>query len=736
MVSTKESKPLLPGINDQEITSWLASATARLSSDDCIALKRALNFSLQLYTDHKLSSGEWVVKHMLGTVTILISQKVDSDTLLAGILNAMPDYLEDCEKKLQTDFNPTIAHLVKGVNRIGRFQTFNAKDSTVIHAAQIEAWRKMLLAMAEDIRVVIIALAYRLQTMRYTVANNIPKRVEIAHETLDIFAPLANRLGLWQIKWELEDLSFRVIEPERYQKIAGLLEETRISREKYIARIVDELQHELQQAGINAKITGRPKHIYSIHKKMQRKDLEFIEIYDARAVRVLVDDVNNCYSALGVVHNMWTPIPKEFDDYIAKPKANDYRSLHTAVTGPEDKVVEVQIRTFEMHQHSELGVAAHWRYKEGAKRDARYEEKIAWLRQILAWEKDVTDSRELAEQFKTALFEDSIYVLTPHGNVIALPKGSTPVDFAYHVHTELGHRGRGAKVDNAMVPLDYPLQNAQKVEIISTKQGGPSRDWLNSTLNYVKSRHARLKIKQWFNRLAHKTTLAQGRTIVEKKLQDHGMTGMSLDKFASKLHFAKLNDFFMAVARGNISAQQLSAALINKTEPAATQPNLLTNKEVTSQSVSSQISSDILIVGVDKLLTTLAKCCKPAPPDPIIGFVAARGRGITIHRQSCRNLSRLSKSDSARLIEADWGLSKDKRYPVDVEIKAHDRQGLLRDLSDILSREKINVASINTRKRRTTVTLSLTLDVSDMTQLHRVLSLIENIPGMLLAVRK
>lgn len=736
MVSTTESKTFLPDFSVQEINAWLATATAKLSSEDSLALKRALNYSLQLYTDQKLSSGEWVAKHMLGTVTILISQKVDSDTLIAGILNAMPDFLEDYEKQLATEFNSTIAHLVKGVNRIGRFQSFNATDSTVIHAAQIEAWRKMLLAMAEDIRVVIIALAYRLQTMRYTVANQISTRVEIARETLDIFAPLANRLGLWQIKWELEDLSFRVLEPERYQNIARLLEETRIRREQYIAKIVDVLQHELQQAGINANITGRPKHIYSIHKKMQRKNLDFGEIYDARAVRILVDDVHNCYSALGVVHNLWTPIPKEFDDYIAKPKPNDYRSLHTAVTGPEDKVVEVQIRTYEMHQHSELGVAAHWRYKEGAKRDARYEEKIAWLRQILAWEKDVSDSGELAEQFKTALFEDSIYVLTPQGNVIALPKGSTPVDFAYHVHTELGHHCRGAKVDNAMVPLDYPLQNAQQVEIISAKQGGPSRDWLNSTLNYVKSRHARAKIKQWFNRLAHKTTLAQGRTIVEKTLQDHGMTGLSLDKFASKLNFTKLNDFFMAVARGNISNQQLSAALTNKEEPAAAQPDLLTKKEATAQSVSPQTRSDILIVGVDKLLTTLAKCCKPAPPDPIIGFVAARGRGITIHRQSCSNVSRLSKVESARLVEADWGVLQDKRYSVDVEIKAHDRQGLLRDLSDILSREKINVASINTHKRRTTVTLSLTLDVSDMVQLQRVLSLIGNMPGMLHAVRK
>ncbi|SFP32992.1 GTP pyrophosphokinase [Nitrosomonas cryotolerans] len=723
-------------INNSEISSWLEFTISKLSPDDSQLLTQSLDYSIQLYADHCLSTGEKVIPHILGTVATLIMLKVDSDTLAAGTLHAVPDYLDDYIKKLQTDFNPTVVHLIEGVTRMGRFRIIDITDKASNHVTQIEALRKMLLAMAEDIRVVIIALASRVQTMRYVIANNIHERVGLAHETLDIFAPLANRLGLWQVKWELEDLSFRILEPERYKKIALLLEETRSSREKYIALVVTKLQHELQQAGIKAEITGRPKHIYSIHKKMKRKDLDFSEIYDARAVRILVDDVQNCYAALGIAHNLWVPIPKEFDDYIAKPKSNDYRSLHTAVCGPENKVVEIQIRTYEMHRHSELGVAAHWRYKEGAKRDARYEEKIAWLRQILEWKNDISDSGELATHFKTALFEDSIYVLTPQDRVIALPKGSTPVDFAYHVHTDLGHRCRGAKVDGTMVSLDYSLQNAQRVEIISAKQGGPSRDWINLGLNYLKSHRARLKVKQWFKNQESKTALAQGRVIVEKELQRRGPITMSLDKFANKFNFNRLSDFFIAVAKGDVTHYQLRTALNNKIESTATRLDLLTDRKTTASPASQQTGTGILIVGVDKLLTVLAKCCKPAPPDPIIGFVSTRGRGIIIHRQGCNSLGQLSNEHLNRLVEADWGSSKNNSYPVDVVIKAHDRQWLLRDISDILSHEKINVVTINTHKRQAITTIRLTLEVSEITQLQRVLGLIKGIPGVMLTTRR
>lgn len=701
-------------------------------------LRHALELSQPLYAGKYLSTGEPVNQHVLGAVPVLALLRVDSDTLVAGMLQFVPDYLDGYKEKLQTVFNSTVAHLVEGVARMGRIPMLGTRDNgsgTADRGAQVEALRKMLLAMAEDIRVVIIALAGRMQTMRYVVVNS-PGRIEIAHETLDIFAPLANRLGLWQIKWELEDLSFRILEPERYKRIARLLEDTRIIREHYIALVVDKLHRELQQTGIKAEVTGRPKHIYSIHKKMKRKEVDFKEIHDARAVRILVNDVKDCYAALGVVHNLWVPIPKEFDDYIARPKGNDYRSLHTAVIGPEDKVVEVQIRTHEMHRHSEMGVAAHWRYKEGAKRDAKYEEKIAWLRQILEWKNDIEDTGELAEHFKIALFQDSVYVLTPQGRVIALPKGSTPIDFAYHVHTDLGHHCRGAKVDDVMVPLDYPLQNAQRVEIISSKQGGPSRDWLNPALAYLRSHRARSKVRQWFSGQEREDSLAQGRALAEKELQRHGMTALGLDKLASRFKFTKLDAFLAAVSRGDINSRQLGAILSSETEPVATTGSAATGSGLlTARKSIPQPSGGILVAGVDKLLTALAKCCKPAPPDPIIGFVT-RGRGITIHRQGCTSLSRLCEESAERLIVADWDSSKGASYPVDIEIEALDRQGLLRDISNILSREKINVTATHTRSRDVTATMRFTLKITGLGQLDRVLVLIQNVPGVVSASRK
>jgi (p)ppGpp synthetase, RelA/SpoT family len=729
------SAPLSSGSGAWDGFCWPEATATMFSPGEIEILGRALDFCHSLYKDKYLPTGELVTQHIQGAALILASLRVDSDTLAAGILHAVPAYLDGYEEKLHAAFNPTIAHLVEGVVRMGRIRTLGRGGASTAgdRNAQVEALRKMLLAMVEDIRVVIIALADRVQTMRYIAANNVPASAEIARETMDIFAPLANRLGLWQVKWELEDFSFRIVEPERYKKIATLLEDTRRIREQYIALMVDNLQNELQRTGIKAEVTGRPKHIYSIHKKMKRKGVDFKEIHDARAVRILVDDVKDCYAALGVVHNLWIPIPKEFDDYIARPKGNDYRSLHTAVIGPEDKVVEVQIRTHEMHRHSEMGVAAHWRYKEGAKRDARYEEKIAWLRQILEWKNDVEDAGELAEHFKVALFEDSVYVLTPQGRVIALPKGATPVDFAYHVHTDLGHRCRGAKIDGVMVPLDYPLQNAQKVEIISGKQGGPSRDWLNPVLGYLKSHRARSKVRQWFGYLEREASLAQGRALVEKELQRYGMTALSLDKLAGEFKFPKLDGFLAAVARGDISSRQLGAFLSGGTGIAVPDLALPEGSKTVAPS-----GGGILVAGVGKLLTVLAKCCKPAPPDPIIGFVT-RGRGITIHRQKCASLSRLSEESVKRIIAADWDVSDDiskgERYEVDIEVEAQDRQGLLRDISNILLREKIDVTATRTQSRDIAA-MQFTVKISGLTQLNRVLGLIQNVRGVTSVWRK
>jgi GTP pyrophosphokinase len=694
-------------------------------------VKPALEFSQPLYVRELLSTGEPLGGHVTGTIGILARLRVDSDTLIAGVLHHVPHHLDVYRDKLHTAFGAVVAHLVEGVsrmNRIGILGKENAAHATE-QGGQVEALRKMLLAMAEDIRVVIISLADRLQTIRYVATNDIPGRPMIAHETLDIFAPLASRLGLWQIKWELEDLSFRVLEPERYKKIARLLEDTRINRERYIGLVVEKLRHELQQAGISAEVTGRPKHIYSIHKKMKRKEVDFGEIHDARAVRILVNDVKDCYAALGVVHNLWIPVPKEFDDYIAKPKGNDYRSLHTAVTGPEDKVVEVQIRTHEMHRHSEMGVAAHWRYKEGAKRDAPYEEKIAWLRQILEWKNDVDDAGELAEHFKTALFQDTIYVLTPKGKIIALPQGATPVDLAYQLHTDLGHRCRGAKVDGVMVPLNYRLQNAQRVEIIAAKHGGPSRDWLNPSLEYLGSQRARQKVRQWFNS-RERDLVAQGRAIAEKELQRHGMMALALDKLAARFKFTKIEAFFAALARGEINSRQLEEAL--RTEPETVASTVEVPKLARS---AHQPSGGVLIVGVDKLLTLLAKCCKPVPPDPIVGFVT-RGRGITIHRRECASLARLAEKSGDRLVAAQWNAEKGASYPVDISIKALDRPALLGDIAQVLSREKVNVIATQTQSRDATAILQFTVVISDVSQLRRILGLINSVPDVVSAERR
>jgi GTP pyrophosphokinase len=722
--------PVISAISP-DAQSWMEHFAPRLQSAEADVVRRALEFALPLYEDRVLVTGESIAEHALGTAGILAHLKMDHETLAAAILHAVPDVLPDYGEKLEAAFGAEIRQLVHGAARMGQIRLLSGaqRGNSGDAAAQSESLRKMLLAMVEDIRVVLIRLAERTQTMRYVVGREVPRKQDIARETMDIFAPLANRLGAWNAKWELEDLAFRVIEPETYKRVAKLLDERRVDRERYIAEVSATLRAELAGAGVRAEVKGRPKHIYSIYKKMRRKELEFGEIYDARAVRILVDDVKNCYAALGVVHSLWTPIPKEFDDYIAKPKGNDYRSLHTAVVGPEDKALEVQIRTHQMHQDAELGFAAHWRYKEGGRHDPRYDEKIAWLRQILDWKEDVADADELAEQFKTALFEDAVYVFTPQGRVIDLPKGSTPVDFAYHVHTDLGHRCRGAKVDGAIVPLNYQLRHAQRVEIIAAKQGGPSRDWLNPALGFLKSQRGRAKVRQWFKNQEQDAALVQGRAMLEQEIRRQGLGALNFEKIAEKFGFGKVDEFLLALARGDIKSSQLTAGLRETAPvPAEEAPPLA------RRSTAAPVGSGILVVGVDRLLTVLAKCCKPAPPDPIIGFVS-RGRGVTVHRQTCPNLTRLSEQDRERLITADWGERAGTVYPVDVQVDAHDRQGLLRDISEIFSREKMNVTATNTLSRNDRARMHFTVETADGAQLGRVLGLIKEVTGVIGARR-
>jgi GTP pyrophosphokinase len=693
-------------------------------------IEQARAYAEALYAGRATVSGEPLREHVLAAVQTLSDLRLDAGAIAAALLFPAYAVSADAAGAIRERFGSAVADLAEGVVRMGQIGALSArgKAGSKQQGAQLESLRKMLLAMVQDVRVVLIGLADHLQTLREAVrVADADFRHATAELTRDIFAPLANRLGVWHLKWELEDLAFRVLEPDTYKTVARLLDEKRLDRERYIAGVVAVLQEELGRAGIHAEVSGRPKHLYSIYKKMQRKSVGFEALHDVRAVRVLVGDVKDCYAVLGIVHNLWSPIPKEFDDYIAKPKSNDYRSLHTAVTGPEGKAVEVQIRTFEMHQHSEFGVAAHWRYKEGARQDRTFDEKIVWLRQILEWKEEVSDASELAEQFKTQLFSDTVYVLTPQGRVIDLPKGATPVDFAYHVHTDLGHRCRGAKVDGAIVPLNTALQNGQQVEIMPAKQGGPSRDWLNPALGFIRSHAARSKVRQWFNRQNLEADVAQGRAILEKELQRHGLTALNLDKLAGDMGYARLNDLLSEIGRGDIGPKQLQDAL---KPPAPEEPPDIVQPLIRRSRSTGQ--SGVLVVGLDKLLTLPAKCCKPAPPDPIVGFVT-RGRGVSVHRANCTNVKRL---DPERCVTAEWGDSRGATFPAEIMVEAIDRTGLLRDISDVLTRERVNVTATATQTISHVARMRFTLEIENVEQLQRVLALVRDVRGVLSAGRR
>ena len=624
-------------------------------------IRKACDLAGPLYEGQVELTGTPLLQHALNAAATLAGMNMDHETVAATILHAVPGHLVDWPARIENDFGSNIKMLVEGISRVEQIEQFSEmpglhKKDKDAAAQQIERLRKMLLAMVQDIRVVLIKLAERTQTMRNLSGAKPHQQKKIAQETRSIFAPLANRLGIWQLKWELEDLSVRYLEPELYKQIARLLDERRIDREQYIADVVSRLEQVLSKAGIPAEVTGRPKHIYSIINKMKRKQMDFSELYDVRAVRILVDEskvdgIRGCYTALGLVHELWPPIESEFDDYIAHPKSNNYRSLHTAVVGPRGLALEVQIRTREMHQHSELGVAAHWRYKEGVKSDARFDEKIAWLRQILEWKEDLTGQGDLQEQFKNELFHDQVYVLTPQGKVIALPKDATPVEFAYTLHTDLGHRTRGAKVDGSIVPLNYKLQNGQRVEIMTVKQGGPSRDWINPSLGFLQSSRIRAKVRAWFKNQNLNESIAQGRTQLDRELHRLGISSINQEKLAQRLHYNKLEEFLAAIGRNEVTQRRIAVAiqeefpvkLIDTAKPKTYRP-----------AVRQASKANITVGGVNNLMTRIAKCCNPAPGDAIVGYVT-RDRGITIHREDCAFMLRMTESRSDRKLAAQWG---------------------------------------------------------------------------------
>ena len=703
-------------LHPQSGAAALGPLAEGLSPADRARLGQALEFAEPLYAGQILSTGEPTWAHALGLTANLAAIGVDAVGRMGGLLFAAPKHVEP--EKLTVEFGPEVASLAAGVEKLYQLRLATRANPT----EQNEVLRKMVLGMVEDVRVVLIRLASRTQTLRWFAKNATGERALYARESLDIYSPLANRLGVAQLKWELEDLSFRFLEPDLYKRIAGMLDEKRLEREQYIARAIAVLKGDLEATGVNAELYGRPKHIYSIWNKMRTKSLDFSQLYDVRALRVIVPSVKDCYTALGVVHNLWQPIPKEFDDYISRPKGNLYQSLHTAVIGPEGKTLEVQIRTEEMHRHAEFGVAAHWRYKEKVKTSEAFEQKIAWLRELLAWRDEVADWSAA----KKAQLDDTVYVLTPQGKVIDLPVGSTPIDFAYALHSDLGHRCRGARVDGQIVPLDTALQSGQRVEIVTAKSGGPSRDWLNAERGFVKSARARAKIRQWFNAKAHAETVARGRAIVEKELKREGAAQASLETLADRLGFKKPDELFVAVARDEVNLRQLQIA-VRGVEPAAP-------PEMPKLKRAPAAKKGVLVVGgMDRLMTQLAKCCKPVPPDPIRGFVT-RGKGVSVHREDCDSLKRLAERHPERLIDAEWGQGAGS-YTVEMAVTATDRRGLLRDIGDALAREKINVTAVRTQTKDELAFMRFTFDVANVAQLKRAFAIVRELKGVIRVAR-
>jgi len=709
-------------------------------------VKRAYAVADEAHRGQKRNSGEPYINHSLAVGQILAELRVPPEVLAAGLLH---DTVEDTAvtlAQIDRDFGREVALLVDGVTKLTNLPRVSRGDqhaekkpsddgpppedgSSVLGRRRdlaSETLRKTFLAMGDDVRVVLIKLADRLHNMRTLGHMPESKRKRIAQQTLDIFAPLANRLGIWQLKWELEDLAFRYVNPLSYKEIAGQLAERRPDRELQIEGIVESLKQLFHENGLQVEISGRPKHIYSIYKKMREKGKAFELVRDVRAVRLIVPDIGGCYTTLGLIHTHWRPIPGEFDDYIAAPKDNFYQSLHTAVIWDDGKPLEVQIRTPDMHQKAEYGIAAHWRYKEGTRRDKSYEDRINWLRNMMEWRADVSDATEFVESMRSDVFKDRVYVFTPRGDIIDMPAGSTPLDFAYHVHTDIGHRCRGARVNGKLVPLHHELSTGDQVEVLTAKRGGPSRDWLNSNLGLVRTQRARSKIRQWFKKEDYQQNLSQGRLLLERELERLSLTQINFETMARDLGFKNPDEMFVDLGTGDLSVSKVIRE-IAETEQTA---NLLT---AGAPSAEIKPTDAVNIVGLKGLLTTMGRCCNPTPGDQIIGYIT-RGRGATIHRQDCPNILRLGREDRERLVRVDWG-TQTRTYPVAIRIQAYDRQGLMGDVSNLLDGEGVNIADVKVNVTRGLAELRLIVEVQDISQLSKVLTRLENVPNVMEAHR-
>ena len=729
---------------------------AGMAGEDTALLRHALDWLEPRVRDRLTASGEPLLDHALGTARVLAAMHTDAPTRAAALLISAPAGDSPGQPDpVSAAFGPEVGRLV-ALLRLGTIAG-GASQTATDSAAQKEMLRKMLLAMAADLRIVLIRLASRLQTLRWHAASKVPCNPAFARETLDLYAPLANRLGIWQVKWEMEDLAFRFTDPARYKEIAALLEEKRVERETFIAQTIGTLTASLAKMGIAAEVSGRPKHIYSIWNKMRNKHVDFSRLYDLRALRVIVDDERACFAALGLVHEMWTPIPEEFDDYISRPKPNGYRSLHTVVADQSGRPFEVQIRTRAMHDFAEYGMAAHWRYKEAGPRggqvsaSGQYDRQLSWMRQLLAWNNEATQAAPGAavhspEQSTGAPgarrstprhaldSEERIYVLSPQARVIELPAGSTAVDFAYYLHSDLGHRCRGARIDGQMVPLQTPLQTGQTVEVIAAKSGGPSRDWLNPQLGLLASARARAKVRAWFNAIELQQRITQGQALVEKELQRLGKTAVNLEHLAQQLGFARADDLYVAAAKEEFSLRQIDAVFQPQQPEQEIRPEALVSQARRPDSQSGK--SGVLVVGVGSLMTQLARCCRPAPPDEIRGFVT-RGRGVSIHRADCPSYAALATRQPERVIDVAWGGTTGAAvYPVDLLVHAQDRPGLLRDLSEVFARLRLNVIGVNTQSKASLAHMGFTVEIHDGSELQRAILALSDVSGVISAVRR
>ncbi len=714
-------------------------------------LARARAFAEPLLTGQVLDTGEDALSHAEGVANILLGIGAAPSMGAAAYLVYAGDFLSKPDEVVSKAFGPAYAGLVMHTRKLVQIQRA-AREAQVQdekRAEQTERVRKMLLAFSRDLRVVLLRLASRLQTLRHFASSKQPCPPLLARESMQVFAPLANRLGIWQIKWEMEDLAFRFLEPEQYKNVAHLLDEKRVGREQGVEAFRQALSDDLARSGLRAEVQGRPKHLYSIWKKMRGKGIDIAHVFDVRAVRVIVSDVPECYAVLSRVHELWRAVPGEFDDYIARPKGNGYQSLHTVVLDAQERPVEVQIRTRAMHEHAEHGVAAHWAYKEAGVKgyagvsasgdfDAQVAEaRKAVLRQLLAWERDFAESEDAAST-NDAVFDDRIYVFTPRAAVIELPAGATPIDFAYTVHTTLGHRCRGAKVDGAMVPLNTRLQSGQTVEVTTLKEGGPSLDWLNPELGYLQSARSKAKVRAWFNALQQQDTIARGREAVEKLLQREGKTATKLDDLAARLGFRSADALFEVVGKDEFSLRNIET-LLRPAEPVVQPDDTIALRRPSS---AGSPKGGVLVVGVESLLTSLSRCCRPAPPDVIGGYVT-RGKGVAIHRGDCSNFRQMATRSPERVIGVAWGAPRGDKpalYPVDVLVEAADRSGLLRDISEVFAKDKMNVTGVHTQTVKDahggTAWMTFTVEVADSAKLSQVLSAVSRIAGIRSARRK